>query len=440
MLEELVVKNFKSLIDVDLKLGKLNLFIGPNNSGKSSILQVLVLLKQFELVAGIFMKNPYQGKFFYFENYKETVSHKNESVRIGIRITKRLSEQEVESLKTTVSNQVHSHPSFPKFYEESSSLSYDLRIGPNGLEAQAIRLNDECIYDGSIDHPKEMNSLRVFSSDQYRYTGFRPPDNLFGPSWEGKGGSDVYSLADFFKEAGNIISRWVKNIQFLPVTRGIVDWKYPIAKIRPEGHIPKDKGHSAANILFFLGKEDYSPIREKVINWTKIFGLENVGSRVEEYQHCTVEARDSELEVAVNIAGAGFGVGQILPVIIECFRTPKNTTILIEEPEIHLHPALQVELPDFFLEVIGEGKQLFVTTHSEHLLVRLQTRIVEGTINPEDVRIYYVTKDKNGTHAEPVKIDENGVIIGGLPEFFETDEKELRSWLEAIKKSKERSE
>ncbi len=427
MLLELGVKNFKSLLDVELPLEKLNLFIGPNNAGKSSILQLLILLKQFQHAS-----NPYQGSYFYFENYKETVSHRNESARIGVRITKQLSDPEAKILWSTIPSGLReyllgNYPRILKHELRGSFVSYKLQIGPEGLEAQTISIDDLKLYSASID--KEI----YYVLSQPKLSNFRSPSNLFGHTWSGPSSSGL-DPTKFINEMSQIMSKWLENVQFLPVTRGIVDWKYHIDGVMPKSLHPKDRGHSTANILLYLNNEDHKHLREKIIKWTEFFGLEGINSHVVEGPSCVIDAKDPELAVTVNIVGAGFGVGQILPVIVESFRAPVNSTILIEEPEIHLHPASQVKLIDLFLEIIQEGKQLFVTTHSEHLLLRLQTRVAEGKISPKDVVIHYVTKDKNGTQVQPVEIYKDGTIAKGLPGFSDINERELHYWLEAIKK------
>lgn len=432
MLEELEVKNFKSLIDVDLKFGKLNLFIGPNNAGKSSILQLLVLLKQFQHGG-----DPYQGPYFHFKNYQETVSCRDESARIGVRIEKRLSDREVENLFIKAPKKLRRISFISIGDYQPSSIAYTLRIGSAGLEAQTIDLGTKELYDASIDYNTEHNNLKLDwlnLKDTFRLSGFNRQPNLFGPSWMGLGGKKEYDLTNFLVEMGKIMSKWLLNVQFLPVTRGIVEWKYGIDSVMPESFNPKDRGHSTANILLYLNREDHRHLLEKITKWTKVFGLEGIYAHVVEGPSCALDAKDPELGVLVNVAGAGFGVGQILPVIVESFRAPENSAILIEEPEIHLHPASQVKLVDLFREIIQEGKQLFVTTHSEHLLLRLQTRVAEEKISPEDVRIYYVSKDQNGTHAQPVTIGKDGSIAGGLPGFSDINEQELHFWLNAIKK------
>jgi predicted ATPase len=78
--------------------------------------------------------------------------------------------------------------------------------------------------------------------------------------------------------------------------------------------------------------------------------------------------------VEVCLPDVGFGVSQILPVLVECLRTKSGETIILEQPEIHLHPSLQSKLADFLICMAKAGKKIIVETHSEHLIKRLYLR------------------------------------------------------------------
>ena len=102
--------------------------------------------------------------------------------------------------------------------------------------------------------------------------------------------------------------------------------------------------------------------------------------------------------VEVSPADVGFGVSQLLPIVVELLAR-SNSVLCIEQPEIHLHPALQTELGDLLIEATsatGRANQVLVETHSEHLVLRLQRRIREGTLDPEDVAVLYVDQDAEG--------------------------------------------
>jgi predicted ATPase len=115
-----------------------------------------------------------------------------------------------------------------------------------------------------------------------------------------------------------------------------------------------------------------------------------------------------------------------MPVLVECFYAPPHSVIVIEQPELHLHPAIQQNLADLFIEVIqsredGEnrGIQLIIESHSEHFLGRLQRRIAEEKLSQNDVAAYFFSQNQVGTHeAKPLEVDEFGNIRNWPPNFF----------------------
>jgi predicted ATPase len=121
-----------------------------------------------------------------------------------------------------------------------------------------------------------------------------------------------------------------------------------------------------------------------------------------------------------NIADVGFGVSQVLPIITTLATAPRGSTVLIEQPELHLHPAAQGNLADVMYEMaLSRGLNLVIESHSEHLLLRLQRRIAEEKLGKDDVATYFIDKGE----VRLAEIDEFGQIdMGAMPEgFFEDD-------------------
>jgi len=140
----------------------------------------------------------------------------------------------------------------------------------------------------------------------------------------------------------------------------------------------------------------------------------------------------------VNITDVGFGVSQILPVLVQSFYAPVGSTIIMEQPEIHLHPSVQAALADLFIEAIkarekGEDRniQLLIESHSEHFLRRLQRRIAEEKIKPSDTAIYFCQANTSGSSIQPLNVDDFGNIRNWPENFFGDEMSDLAATTEA---------
>lgn len=144
---------------------------------------------------------------------------------------------------------------------------------------------------------------------------------------------------------------------------------------------------------------------------------------------------DRRTDTQVSHRDVGIGVSQVLPVLVSAYASQEKI-IAIEQPEIHLHPALQAELGDVFIEsaLSGNGNTFLLETHSEHLILRILRRIRathRGTnegipITQNDVAVLFVTADKKGSKVVNIPITQDGDFEEDWPEgFFEEREKEL---------------
>lgn len=167
---------------------------------------------------------------------------------------------------------------------------------------------------------------------------------------------------------------------------------------------------------------------EFVASWLKSLGVihsfvvKPVAAGRKEYE---VLVKTHAKAPEVKITDVGFGVSQVLPVLVQAFYCPPNSTVWMEQPEIHLHPQVQAELADVFISAIrsrvdghARNVQLIVESHSEHFLNRLQRRIAEGEITPDDVAIYFCKRSGSGTELEPLEVNRYGDIENWPTNFF----------------------
>ena len=186
------------------------------------------------------------------------------------------------------------------------------------------------------------------------------------------------------------------------------------------------QGEHTPQVLQMRGRQ----LKDNVNQWFKRFdipytlAMRTVGDKVIGAL-VSMTLRDLRTKVEVSPSDVGFGIGQLLPVMVQGLLS-RAELICVEQPEIHLHPRLQAELAEFFIETSGirkgegevTGKQWLIETHSEALIRRLQRRIREGVVNREDVSVLYVEPGSRGSRVLELRIDDDGSFIDPWPGGF----------------------
>jgi predicted ATPase len=126
---------------------------------------------------------------------------------------------------------------------------------------------------------------------------------------------------------------------------------------------------------------------------------------------------DSKTGAPVNLADTGYGVAQVLPVLLQLYFSRPGQLVIIEEPELHLNPAAQRVLFDLVSEFAAQGRQIIVETHSEHFLLRLRRRSIEQPDLRQIIRLYYVDRVEGQSVLRELPITIDG-RLDNWPEGF----------------------
>jgi predicted ATPase len=155
------------------------------------------------------------------------------------------------------------------------------------------------------------------------------------------------------------------------------------------------------------GVMDFIRMWLKKLNIASDIRVEELKEGSERYE---VIIKDINTGIDVNMADVGFGVSQVLPVILEFLITPTNSTIMVEQTEIHLHPKAQALIGELLVDILKRRRDMkfIIETHSDLLLSRICTLIAEGKYKKENVIIYYFDPTKNGTKIKEITISEDG--------------------------------
>ena len=170
-------------------------------------------------------------------------------------------------------------------------------------------------------------------------------------------------------------------------------------------------------------------VDEQIMKWLQELGL------IDSYRLVSVSGTEKDYEFLikqykggpeVRLTDVGFGVSQVLPVLILCYYAPEGSILILEQPEAHLHPKVQSELGDVLIDVVkNRNIQIILESHSEHLIHRLTRRIAEEEISADDMALYSCQINEGVSEIEPLEMDEYGNISNWPQNFFGDDTGDL---------------
>lgn len=223
---------------------------------------------------------------------------------------------------------------------------------------------------------------------------------------------------DTLRGVSDRVADLMDRVEYLGPLRPVPERVYSVAG-------PED--HWSSELVGLAAEPDQLALVNK---WLDRLGIPyTVGLREVTYsEHTGVDGivmtlTDRRSGVTVTPRDVGFGVSQVLPLVV-ALATRNSRIICIEQPELHLHPALQASLGDLLIEAtgaLGRRNQVIAETHSEHLLLRVQRRIREGTVNPDDVCVLYVDNvGERGATVQRLHLADDGSFLDEWPHgFFE---------------------
>ena len=185
-------------------------------------------------------------------------------------------------------------------------------------------------------------------------------------------------------------------------------------------------------------------IERHLASWLKHLGLVHdfqVQPVAEDKHLYEVMVQQFPHSAPVLLIDVGFGVSQILPVLALCFYVPQGSVVILDQPDIHLHPSVQAGLADVFIDVWKTRRvQVLFESHSEHLLRRLQRRIAEEQILQDDVGLYFCSMNgKDSSHISHLEVDQFGNISNWPPDFFGDQFGEIAAMTDAALLRQEKS-
>lgn len=175
--------------------------------------------------------------------------------------------------------------------------------------------------------------------------------------------------------------------------------------------------------LFESNRAERLSLKHAVNRWLRYFGLaDSLTVREDAPLVLSIDLVPPGLARPVSLSAVGVGVSQVLPVVVQCLVAGPGALVILEQPELHLHPGAQQLLADFLLACTDWGQNILVESHSEYLVLRLRRRIAQDLSDSllKQVVILFAERDPAGaTTYRPVELTPTGGVVDWPDGFFD---------------------
>lgn len=420
MIGEIVIRNFKSLRNVDLRLKRISVFIGPNGSGKSSVAQALLVLKQS---LGAERNVQLNGRYVSLGDFKEVLYSDAQQSRIMLGLGGLF---------------------------DGAGFDYNILFDEVGLVDHEIEIRNDYRIRGkwsreSTGEQKPNPAQVTDRSDTTVKVDLECTRNICEPikisgGSSGTGEDSRRTYNSLWSSVGSSllsVRRMIERVFLVPGIRGIDEFRVELLE-RASADFATAEGASkqASHLASIAG---FKPeILDRVSKWLRV-----LGEKESTVRHKLIEQSGPEQKLGValevvrphattNIMNEGLGLNQLVFPLVVLAQSPPDSLVAIEEPEIHLHPRFQSRLVDLLADISAtEKKQLLLTTHSEHILFRLLTKIAKGELSKDDLAVYYFDRENLATKTIELQVTDGGRIKGSMLGFFEEELEQFREYIEA---------
>lgn len=453
MFRQIELGNFKRFQRGRLDLRRLNLFVGPNNSGKSSALAALRLICQtidsYDDQVPLLLKGPFGD----FGTFRDLVyrNHRGRPLEIAFEV-------EVPSLKSATSS-IELPPSIVSFdvvfkyrQEEREIYAQDIVVKVDGSHFISMKYSKDGRRHNveKLGHMDVPSALKSAISREFRVRHFVPVPvaGRLGMFSERERNTLYQQFVDNFNSSpsADLMRQLARLTSRLSNLVSKTDYLGPL-RTAPErtylfsGERSKRIGVGGENMTSILATKDTRrpKDRDEDSAGSSIGGRVNAWLQKAEMAHSASVAAisDRHFEIRVrnfftredqNIADVGYGHSQVIPFLAGGYSLGPGSVYIAEQPELHLHPRAQSELGDYLLELYESKTQVFIETHSEHLILRLQQHVAARSISTDDIRIFYISNDVTagaGVDASsadreiiPIDLDSQGQFSRPWPKGF----------------------
>ena len=424
MIKEIFLGDFQGFMDARAELAPLTLVFGPNGSGKSSIGRALKVMKQSsskEVTAPGFV---FKGSEIEFGSSKDAIRGqlKSRDLPVELSLGLRLSLQDSSSVGYIYQEDTRSTRSKVTF-EAILPNGQGTLVGVVSSDGKAFSA-DSCINIGEAGFQfltEELDSA-LFSAGKYmqirgNLVHFTLPEGFPG-SWDELFDPDTEILSWFHYSLDSAVcsfqealasTTFIEPLRPIPSKLQIVN--YTKASSEKASEVDRTMERELANLMLRLTDERYELMVKNV-------PLPELDAKVQ-----AKFVVDSHTGAELGFDQVGTGISQVAPLVDDLVLG--HGTTYIEQPELHLHPRMQSLLMTEYIEAVQRdpSRQFIIETHSETMLLKVQKRIREGSLDPKQVSILFVNKAEldDGTKfnsIEKLNLDELGDFLDPLPISF----------------------
>jgi hypothetical protein len=438
MLKRIRLKNFKLHEDTLIEAAPVTVFIGPNNTGKSSIFQALLALRQAAVRGDKVFCRPLErsqtsqeqpylfpgGELVDLGDFKQVVrrGHGNLEIELAGDYTDDMSNNafllfKVEFRVTIRENNLVAHSGML----DTGAAAYGL--GRWEWMGGA--------HPGSISMPFPIAGIQANLS---------PTDNfrlIFLSSYNPPRGSSPQAMATanlIGQRLSETVPRLLQSLHPILPIRGFEEWGYPLPSFRPTGLELVSLSDRALALAALLAYD--RNLEEEVSKQLEdLLGIQ-IRFELLPPKKVTIWAKAAANQKPGTLFGnEGTGANQLPFILVPIALAQPKETILLSEPEVHLHPKKQCELMRMLLRVAKKKNiQFFIETHSEHVLHVILNAVGRGDWAKDDVALHYFENVEGTAQVKRLGINEHGQVDGGLPGFFDQSLAELTEYLDGLRK------
>jgi predicted ATPase len=411
LITRISVQNFKGLENLTVDFSKLNLFVGENGTGKSSIVHALGILKRSLGTSGINTDLPYLnlGPLQEIVPAGKTALIEVEG-KLAVDLNPLVAPATEFNLKVAIDVQglsdYSTKISFPTEITNTYTRYGFSKVEPTQLEFSGVtyNLNPTSEIGGGF----AVGGYAVPSGpDQYRLLQL---------------GRDI---AKSLMQLSTVISQALSRTYVVPPLRGLTEPASTLLpsvtqELNPREGLPQMGAALVSNLTLLEPK-----IMDKIRSWMKETVNVDVDLRIIQGPQIKVLNPDR----GTSLVNEGFGSNQLIFIFEEIARSEDDSFVAVEEPEIHLHPKAQFKLGQLMSKLAKENRQILLITHSEHIVSGVLTSVRQGVLKPEDVSIWFFRKEGEKISATKAEVDEQGKTSEGLTTFIKASVDELKEYI-----------